>query len=383
MPAQLASHVYVHVPFCTRRCSYCDFAIAVRRNVPVEEYVNALHTECEVRTLSALVSPLKSLYFGGGTPSRLGASGVASAIATVRQFAVLEANAEVTLEANPEDITPDAVRTWRDAGVNRLSIGIQSFDDRVLQWMHRVHDAEAARHAVSIARDGGIDAFSIDLIFSLPEVLERDWDADLAAALSLDADHVSLYGLTIEPDTPLGKWNARGDVTESPEEHYEADFLKAHEQLTSAGYDHYEVSNFAKPGRRAVHNSAYWRHVPYVGLGPSAHGFDGVRRRWNARHYAEWVRQVGEGEDPVAGDELLDIENRIAEDVYLGLRTTDGLDLSSEEERLRAIAWNRQGWVEFVSLTGDGLPKRIRCTPLGWLRLDSLAADLTAVRSRS
>jgi oxygen-independent coproporphyrinogen-3 oxidase len=246
-----------------------------------------------------------------------------------------------------------------------------------------VHDAEHARNAVQIARDGGITAFSLDLIFSLPEFLARDWRADLEAALALDPDHVSLYGLTIEPDTPLGKWSARGDVVESPEERYEADFLEAHAMLTGSGYEHYEVSNFSKPGHRAVHNSSYWRHVPYVGLGPSAHGFDGQRRRWNTRHYAEWVRMLDEGADPAGGHEVLDIQNRIAEDVYLGLRTTDGLELRGDAEALRARSWSRQGWVEFLTGQDHGRPDRIRCTPMGWLRLDSLAADLTAVRSRS
>jgi oxygen-independent coproporphyrinogen-3 oxidase len=372
-------HAYVHVPFCARRCSYCDFSIAVRRNVPVALYVQGIARELTNRQLGEGAIALDTLYFGGGTPSRLGAAGVAQLIDIVRSVAPLAPTAEVTLEANPEDITAEAVRVWRNAGVNRLSIGVQSFDDRVLQWMHRVHDAAAARRAIAIARDGGLDAFSLDLIFSVPDILERDWARDLDTMLAMRPDHISLYGLTIEAHTPLGRWHARGDVVEGSEDRYELEFLDAHARLVSAGYEHYEVSNFALSGRRAVHNGAYWRGVPYVGLGPSAHGFDGASRRWNESAYAAWSARVERGEDPVSGDERLTAENRRAEAVYLGLRTSDGLTLSAQD--LVAVApWFEAGWLEWIGAPSE---RRVRCTPLGWLRLDRLAGDLTALPSHS
>lgn len=372
-------HLYVHVPFCARRCSYCDFSIAIRRDVPVADYVNAVRRELITRQAASdgARPVLDTLYFGGGTPSRLGAAGVAALVDTLLSFVELAPGAEVTLEANPEDISVEAVRAWHAHGINRLSIGVQSFDDRVLAWMHRVHDAERARRAVDAAREGGIGAFSVDLIFSVPEHLERDWDRDLDGALALEPDHVSLYGLTIEDGTPLGRWRARGDVIESPEERYEHEFLRAHQALTGAGFEHYEVSNFARPGHRARHNSAYWRGVPYLGVGPSAHGFDGTARRWNVAAYAAWERVLGTGRDPESGHEVLTSENRIAETVYLGLRTTDGLDVTAQE-RASMDGWIDAGWIEDVR-TGQG--HRIRCTPMGWLRLDGLAADLTARRS--
>lgn len=369
-------HCYVHVPFCARRCSYCDFAIAVRKTVPWEEYANALAAEWRIRDL-ALSTPLETLYFGGGTPSSLGAAGVRRVVDWARTVADLSPNAEITLEANPEDISAKAVAEWRDAGINRLSIGVQSFDDTVLQWMHRVHNADAALHAAQLARDGGIDAFSIDLIFSLPDALNRDWNRDLDIALSLNADHVSLYGLTIEPHTPLGRWEARGSVTTASEESYEEQFLSANTRLRAAGYEHYEVSNFAKPGKRAVHNSAYWRGVPYIGLGPSAHGFDGQTRRWNQSAYAEWQRTVSLGVDPQEGHELLTAENRLTEDVYLGLRTREGLAVTPADSPL-IDQWTEAGWLEYP-IPGDS--GRVRCTPMGWLRLDALASALTALRS--
>ena len=371
-------HLYLHVPFCARRCSYCDFSISVRRDVPVQAFVTAVANELALRDASRQCDTLETLYLGGGTPSRLGEDGVVALLRTVRNAVRIASDAEVTLEANPEDITASAVRAWRDAGITRLSIGIQSFDDRVLSWMHRVHNADTARRAIGIARAQGLDAFSVDLIFAIPDALARDWQRDVDETLALDPNHVSLYGLTIEPHTPLGKWAARGDAHESPEERYEAEFLAAHASLVSAGFDHYEVSNFAKPGQRALHNSAYWTGAPYLGIGPSAHGFDGNERRWNIAAYAAWERAVDQRRDPIGGAENLSVENRIAETVYLGLRTADGLSVTHDEHAL-VSPWLTEGWVEW---NGDRVSPRLRCTPYGWLRLDSLAASLTAIRSR-
>lgn len=398
LPGQSAvyEHVYVHVPFCARRCSYCDFSIAVRREVPWQEYVNGIRAELALQR-PAGKPVLRTLYFGGGTPSRLGVDGVRALLALMREHFLWDESAEVTLEANPEDISVDSVRAWRIAGINRLSIGVQSFHDDVLRWMHRVHDADAAKHAVGAARDGGIVDHSIDLIFATPDGVHRSWTDDLEQAIALGADHVSLYGLTVEPHTPLGRWNARGAVAEADEERYEREFLEAHHRLGAAGYEHYEVSNYARPGRRARHNSAYWRGVPYLGLGPSAHGFDGTQRRWNEPAYAAWLRQVTEGRDPVAGAEVLTDENRIAESVYLGLRTVDGLPLSVAET-MHVARWIDAGWATIQSVeatshpsphVGDGnapyaqAAQRLTCTPMGWLRLDALAADLTAFRGTS
>jgi len=372
-------HLYLHVPFCARRCSYCDFAIAVRRDVPWQRYADAVHEECVVRSIATRCAPLDTLYLGGGTPSRLGPDGVAATLAALRRHVQLAPDAEVTLEANPEDITDEAVAAWLNAGINRLSIGIQSFDNTVLQWMHRVHDAERAVKAVETVRRGGIARYSVDLIFAAPAALARDWSRDLDAMLALDADHVSLYGLTIEPGTPLGRWQARGEVQEADESRYEVEFLEAHSRLSCAGYEHYEVSNFARSGRRARHNSAYWRNVPYAGLGPGAHDFDGLHRRWNLSAYAAWDRALREGQDPMEGREKLTADNRIAEAVYLGLRTVDGLLLEARE--LSHVApWIEAGWAALTD--ADGAP-RLRCTATGWLRLDALAADLTAFRGRS
>lgn len=368
-------HVYLHVPFCARRCSYCDFAIAVRRVVPVDEYLSGVRRELDLRFPRGADWPVDTLYFGGGTPSRLGGEGVARLMGLFRERVAIDAGAEVTLEANPEDVTPDAARLWRDAGINRLSLGSQSFDDAVLVWMHRTHDAGAIARAVDAARTGGIENISLDLIFALPERTARSWETDVTRALALEPSHLSLYGLTIETHTPLGRWHARGDVVESPDESYEREFLYAHEALTGAGLEHYEVSNFGRPGLRSRHNSSYWRGVPYAGLGPSAHEFDGAYRRWNVSPYAEWLTRLDAGEDPLDDRERLTPANLGAEGVYLGLRTRDGLNLAPSEKQ-HAQPWVDAGWAEVDA--GD----RLRLTPLGWLRLDAIAADLTLFRSR-
>jgi oxygen-independent coproporphyrinogen-3 oxidase len=292
----------------------------------------------------------------------------------VREHATLAPGGEVTIEANPDDVDAASARAWREAGVNRLSLGVQSFDADVLTWMHRTHQPDAASRAVGIARDAGITEISLDLIFALPESLGRDWSRDLELALGLEPAHLSLYGLTIETHTPLGKWAARGEVAESPEESYESEYLEADRRLSAAGLEHYEVSNFGGPGSRARHNSSYWSGAAYAAIGPAAHEYDSSTRRWNVAAYAEWVRRLSAGEDPIGGSETLTAENRLAEGVYLGLRTADGLALESAE-LARVEPWVRAGW-------GSVAERRLRLSPLGWLRLDALATDLTVIRSR-
>ncbi|OYV68636.1 MAG: hypothetical protein B7Z72_08065, partial [Gemmatimonadetes bacterium 21-71-4] len=339
----LPRHLYVHVPFCARRCSYCDFAIAVRSRVPVDDYVRAVADELALRHPDAQRWTLDSLYFGGGTPSKLGGAGVARLLDALRERVPLAPGAEVTLEANPEDVSADAARDWSGAGVTRLSLGAQSFDDRALAWMHRTHDARAIGCAVDAARAAGIENVSLDLIFALPESVERSWARDLTSALALEPAHLSLYGLTVEPATPVARWRERGQLHEAPEERYERDFLAAHDTLSAHGFTHYEVSNYARPGRESRHNSAYWTGVPYGGIGPSAHAFDGDRRRWNLSPYAAWMDRIADRADPVEADELLTAENRTVERVYLGLRTARGLQLM-DGEASRLQPWLESGW---------------------------------------
>ena len=342
----------------------------------MDEYVAAIDRELALRFAGEKRGPADTIYLGGGTPSRLGGDGVARLLETLGRRFELEPRGELTIEANPDDVTIAAARTWRNAGVNRLSLGAQSFADDVLRWMHRTHDAATIGKAIDAAREAGIEDISLDLIFALPNEVERSWEEDLQAALAFEPTHISLYGLTTEPATPLGRWRDRGAITEAHDERYEQEYLHAHDTLQAAGFEHYEVSNFARPGRRARHNSSYWTGSSYAGLGPGAHEYDGSSRRWNVDPYVEWVRQLGQGLDPVDARETLDEENRAAERVYLGLRTSDGLSLTGAE-LVRARDWVHAGW---GTISSDG---QLTLTALGWLRLDSLAADLTLAGSRS
>jgi oxygen-independent coproporphyrinogen-3 oxidase len=369
----VAKHVYVHVPFCGRRCSYCDFAIAVRRTVPVNDFIGALEREILVRSGLTTYS-VDTIYLGGGTPSRLGPEGVRRVVELLRSHFAPVPGAEITIEANPEDVTGDAAQQWRSAGINRVSLGVQSFSENVLRWMHRTHDVSQAAHAAALLKDAGFDDWSLDLIFALPPEIERSWSHDLHRAVALEPAHISCYGLTVEPHTPLLRWRERGVIHEADEERYEAEFLETDRVLTSAGYEHYEVSNYARPGRHSRHNSAYWKRVPYIGLGPSAHSFDGASRRWNAREYVDWRERILAGEDPIEGTESLDSGAVAIEAAYLGLRSSSGLAVT-EVNATDFDRWRDRGWANVVEGRG-------RLTPTGWLRLDSLVADLTDLRSR-
>lgn len=361
-------HLYIHVPFCTRRCSYCDFSIAVRKQIPGDEFVHVIQTELKQ------VGPLESLetvYFGGGTPSLLPPDAIRTILLDVVHSTPPRDGIEVTLEANPENVTRDVALAWRAAGVNRISLGSQSFDDRVLQWMHRTHEAAQIGRAVAMLRDAGIDNISLDLIFALPESLGRDWDRDLDLGVALEPSHLSLYGLTIEPRTPLDRWISRGAIQAPSDDRYAEEYLRAHGRLRAAGYEFYEVSNAARDGFRSRHNSAYWSGRPYIGIGPAAHSFDGRARSWNHSAWEAYRRAIAAGNSPVESREELSEEQHELERIYLGLRTSDGITSSALSRPLPpSSAFFEQGW-----LLRDG--PRLRCTPAGWLRLDSLVAALT------
>jgi len=369
-------HVYVHVPFCRRRCSYCDFAIAVRREVPSQRYIAAVLAELDQRHQTEFWDnePLETLYLGGGTPSLLPADSMAELIDGVVAGSPMRDGAttvrtEFTIEVNPDDVSAEKVDIWADVHVNRVSLGVQSFDPRVLKWMHRTHGANDAERAVAHLRRVGVSSVSLDLIFGLPAELGADWEGDLRKALDLEPDHLSVYGLTVEPRTPLARWIGRGVTSAPADSAFEEQFLLAHDVLTDAGFEHYEVSNYARPGHHSRHNQAYWTGRRYLGLGPSAHGFEGRRRYWNVAPWAAYERIVLGGKDPTENLEELSAEQRQLEGTYLGLRTTHGVSAEitrSWPDALREEV-EAQGWL----LEEGG---RVRLTPPGWLRLDAIVA---------
>lgn len=370
-------HLYLHVPFCARRCSYCDFAIAVRRQVPSRAYGDAVLREWSLwqdHPAWTLGEEIDTIYFGGGTPSLLPSDDLERVLDGIRAARAVTPAAEVTVEANPDDVTAERTRRWRGMGINRVSLGVQSFDPAVLTWMHRTHTVADVPKAVSRLREEGFDNVSLDLIFALPPELGRVWSRDVSQALALNPEHLSLYGLTVEERTPLARWMARGEASRSDDETYAREFLEADAALTAHGYEHYEVSNAAKPGFRSRHNSAYWQRRPFIGLGPSAHSGFRDQRQWNIREWVAYQAAVEQGHSPTETVEHLDPDAVALEDLYLGLRVREGVDLDTLPPSI-VSSWITEGWA-----VRDGA--RLRLTPEGWLRLDALAAlDLRHVRT--
>jgi len=372
-------YLYLHVPFCVRRCSYCDFAVDVVRRAPVDAWLDAI--SAELALLAETESwewplRLRTVYVGGGTPSLLGAGAMEALRRRLEPYVRLSEDVEWSVEANPESFDEAVARGWREAGVNRLSLGAQTFHEGALRWMGRLHGPEGAVRAVEAARRAGIENVSIDLIFGLPARLGRDWGTDLSRVLELDLPHISLYGLTAEPATPLGRWVGEGREVLADEEAYAAEYLLAAERLAAAGYVHYEVSNFARPGRESRHNSAYWTGEAYLGLGPSAHSYLPPERRWNLRGWAAYRSALAEGRSPVDSRETVEGAAVELERTWLALRTRAGLarvGWTAAQESL-VESWVDRGWAEY---TAGG----VRLTPAGWLLLDRLAVEFDEARS--
>lgn len=370
------AHLYVHAPFCARRCSYCDFAVHVSSDPPVAAWAESVGGE--LRMVAAEQGwdrslPLRTLYLGGGTPSLLGPGAVGRLLDALGAHVDLGELAEFTAEANPESFLPALARDWLNAGVDRLSFGAQTFHEPSLRWMGRLHGSEGPGRAVALARATGFANIGLDLIFGLPERLGRDLDADLDGVLALGPEHVSVYGLSVEEGTPLGRWVAEGRESVPEQERYREEYLLVADRLRAEGYVHYEVSNFARPGRESRHNAAYWLGVPYVGLGNGAHSYVPPHRWWNRRDWAEYRTAVTSGDSPRADSEVVGPAGSRLERLWLGLRTIEGVPLEAlSAERLTVVQeWVRQGWA-------DRDAERVRLTLDGWLLLDRLTVELDA-----
>lgn len=337
-PAPVLPGLYVHVPFCSRVCPYCDFAVTRGGERGHAAYLRALLAE--IRLWGEGVGgerwalPFGTVYFGGGTPSALSLPALGRVTAALGDD-LGAAGAWTHFEANPEDVTSETAEGWRELGVDVLSLGVQSLSAEALAFLGRRHDPEAARRSVEIARRAGFATVSVDLIYGLPGQGPDAWRRDLEAAVALRPDHLSCYQLTVEPRTVFGARRRCGELTELPEPEQAELFRLTHRLLADAGYPAYEVSNFARsPGHRSRHNRKYWDHTPYLGLGPSAHSFDGRRRRWwNDRRLAFWRSALERGERPVeAAEELTDADLAL-ERLMLALRTPEGVDLERFRRR--------------------------------------------------
>ena len=335
--------VYVHIPFCRSFCTYCGFYSEVApkcRETQFEEFASALVKEIETRHQDIqgvfASGDVNTLYIGGGTPSVLPLTVFEKLLAALGRSKF----DEFTVEVNPEDIVEkgqDYVEGLLDLGVNRVSMGVQSFDDRLLKWMNRRHTSLQAVQAYRILESAGVDNISIDLIFGLPQLTDELWDDTLEKALAISSrgnlpKHISAYQLSVEEGSMLEKMISKGMCAEAPEEECRRQYEKLCRVLQQAGYEHYEISNFAMPGYHAKHNSAYWKHVPYVGLGPGAHSFLDGKRLWNADDLSAYLKAGSNGDfSEIRGSETLDQGQKKIEKIMLGLRTAAGV----EEEFLR------------------------------------------------
>lgn len=373
VPAAPVRSLYVHVPFCSRQCGYCDFAIHVGRLPDGERWTRVLQAEWRrVRDRTDLGPfPLETVYVGGGTPSLLGPELPDMVRAVLDRPKGQVAAVEWTIEANPEQLASDTLTTWVRAGVNRVSIGVQSFHEPTLRWMGRLHGQNGAERAIEAARRAGLRSWSLDLMFGLPGSRDRDWSADLDRALRHEPPHLSLYGLSVEEGTPLDRRISEGRESPPDESRYANEYLEAVERLLGEGYEHYEVSSFARPGHRAVHNARYWTGEPYLGLGNGAHSYEPPVRSWNLREWSAYAEAVEAGADPRASSERVTGSTHALERLWLDLRRREGVT----EERIDpgvVARWIAQGWAERVQ------PATLRMTPQGWLRLDDLAAEASA-----
>ena len=373
--------IYIHIPFCKSRCKYCDF-FSTTHLEKQSQYVQALLMEIQDRLpIANNLYPISTIYIGGGTPSTLKVQHLQTIVEAIRREArgdeAMRREAkgdearverqEITLEANPGDITTEKARAWREMGINRLSIGIQSFQDELLQLIGRRHNAEQARQAVAAAQAAGFDNISIDLMYALPSQTMEQWQNDVAEALQLHVQHISTYGLIYEEGTALTTLLDHGmiEAVDEDTEMQMYDYLTA--QLTAHGYIHYEVSNFALPERQSKHNSNYWNNTPYIGLGAGAHSYNGQRRSWNISDLDTYIQQANNHQlQPET--ELLTAEQQHTEHIMLALRTHHGVAVDAIPMH-KAQPYIQQGLLHFQD-------NRIVATQQGFHILNRIIEDL-------
>ena len=373
--------LYVHIPFCQRKCVYCDF-YSIETVALMDGFLDALEREIVLAAPRGGGATFGTLFFGGGTPSLLSVAQLGRVMSALRGAFAISRNAEITLETNPGTVSLETLRGYRSLGVNRLSIGIQSFNEDELRFLGRIHDAPQAERCVGLAREAGFSNVSIDLIYSLPGQTPAQWDATLARAIGLRPDHVSAYSLIVEDDTPLARMVSAKLVSPNPLEAEASLYEQTMGVMARAGFEHYEVSNYAMPGYRSLHNSAYWSHEPYLGFGPSAHSFwtgrDGEPPlRWsNIPALGRYCDMLRGGEMPVASRESVTRTQLCNERIFLGLRSA-GVDLSVLEREF-GIPADRLALAD--ALVEDGVAvlegTRLCLTPRGYLLCDEIAARM-------
>lgn len=371
--------IYIHIPFCKSRCIYCGFYSTTLLDLR-KKYINAVCREMELRK-NYIREPFSTIYLGGGTPSLLDEAELTKLFLYINNVYDVDRNAEITMECNPDDITPEFTNMLSRLPINRVSMGAQTFADSRLRLLYRRHNSDEVKHAVKLLREAGIKNISIDLMFGFPDESLSQWKEDISAALALNVEHISAYSLMYEEDTPLWKMLDTGKVKEIDEELSLTMFKELVCQLTDAGYEHYEISNFARPGYRSRHNSSYWHQVPYIGLGAAAHSFDLNSRQWNVADLKLYIEEINNGIIPMEREEL-DNDTTFNDIITTALRTSDGIDLNALETRLGKRYRNT-----LISAAGKHLEQglleirhdRLRLTAEGIFISDMVMSDLMIV----
>jgi len=337
--------IYVHIPFCKKLCNYCDFYHVIA-NDDRSDFLKALKKEAYFRKDYLGQEPVSTIYLGGGTPSVLSVSETGSLLSHLENNFNIEKDSEITIEINPDDITPEYLKDLRKLNINRISLGVQSWRDEDLHMLNRRHTARQAEEAINAAINAGFTNITIDLIYGIPGMSSDDWAANLDKSFSFGINHLSAYHLTIEPGTVFGKMKKNGLLEEVDEEESTTQFNILAEKAAGAGFVHYEISNFGKPGFFSVHNTNYWKQVPYLGLGPSAHSFNRYSRQWNLLDLKKYIKHAGSDKQLFEKEEL-DLKTRFNEYIMTSLRTMWGIDLEYTER-----TFEKEGYDYVINMAG-------------------------------
>lgn len=368
--------IYIHIPFCKQACYYCDFHFSTSLKYK-EELLQAMVKEISLQKGYLNTETIETIYFGGGTPSLLNEAEINLLINAITDLHTVASSAEITLEANPDDLDKDKIKALSQTPINRLSIGIQSFFDDDLQWMNRAHQSAEAESSVKRAQDSGLENITVDLIYGYPLLTDQKWKYNFDKAFELAVPHVSAYSMTVEPRTTLASFIKKKQQPPMNDEQSAAQFLSMMDAMQQHGFEHYEISNFAKPGHYSRHNSNYWKGVRYLGIGPSAHSYNGETRQWNIANNAKYLESLEKSLIP-AETELLSETDRLNEYIMTSIRTMWGLDL----DKLNAIAKGSDAELlknapEFFDKGYIELNDRVlRLTQTGKLYADHVAAEL-------
>ncbi len=369
--------IYLHIPYCRQKCHYCNFfSVASRATMPA--MVEAICHEMLLQRTYTEKRSIETIYFGGGTPSMLESSGLEKLMNGLRQNFKIDEKAEITLEANPDDISTENLNLWKNLGINRLSIGIQSFRDEDLKYLNRVHNAGKAIECLTLAKEAGFRNLTLDLIFGIPGLSDEGWLFNINTALDLQIPHISAYSLTVEPRTALDLMIRKGKAAPVDEQQSARQFEILMETMSAYGYLHYEISNYCLPGHFARHNTAYWKGETYLGLGPSAHSFNGKSRQWNVSAIREYLEAIHKNELPVESESLTK-QQQYNEFVMTGLRTlwgcnTNEIKLNYGTQYAGYFTDNISKWLKNGCIEKTATVYTL--TPKGKLQADGIASDL-------